>query len=254
MVEGREQRTEEDAEDEAAADKEEQKETEHSDLVVELKSFVWQEVAYDVAAVERRDGNEIEDEEQEVDEDDEIKEQGDGKEGGEIFCRNAGNVRGQRHRRRNGEDTAGNEMLDDEQKDEGDGSRDEIAGGAGEGDKDVVAAIVFEVAAGDWSGFGPADQRPVVEQGEQRHDDGAERVEVFERVESDAAEHAGGGIAQAPGGPGVGALVDTEGENQNNDLKDDEDDFLVHGSSSLPESGTRGASDEFACHENGAGV
>jgi hypothetical protein len=35
----------------------------------------------------------------------------------------------------------------------------------------------------------------------------------------------------------VRALVHTEGENQNDDLKDDEDNFLVHDSSSLLECG-----------------
>ena len=48
-----------------------------------------------------------------------------------------------------------------------------------------------------------------------------------------AAEHAGRGVTESRGCPGVRTLVDAEGENQNDDLKDDEDDFLVHDSSSL---------------------
>ena len=254
MVEGREQRTEEDSEDETAANEEEEKEAEHADAVVKLESLVGQEVAYDVASVERWDRDEVEDEEEKVYEDDEVEEKSDRKKGGEIFGGDPGNMRREGHCSGNREYTTRNQMLDDEQQDEGDGGRDQIAGGTGQGDEDVVAAIVLEVAAGDWCRFCPAEERPVVEQGEQRHDDGAERVKVLEGVEGDATEHLGGGIAEAPGGPGVGALVDAEGENQNNDLKDDKDDFLVHGSSSLPESGTRGMPDEFACHRNCAGV
>src|SRR5260370_11987381 len=82
LVEGREQRTEEDSEDETAADEEEEKEAEHADPVVKLESLVGQEVAYDVASVERRDRDEIEDEEKKIDEDDEVEKKGDGKEGG----------------------------------------------------------------------------------------------------------------------------------------------------------------------------
>ena len=120
----------------------------------------------------------------EIDEDDEVKEEGDGEERGKIFCRNAGNVRGQCHRSSDGEETAGNDVLDDEQEDESDGCRDEIAGRTRERDEDVIAAIVLEVAGGHWGGFGPADERPVIEQGDQRHDDGAEQIEVLEWVQS----------------------------------------------------------------------
>ena len=99
---------------------------------------------------------------------------------------------------------------------------EEVAGGAGEGDEDVVALVVLEVARGDGGGLGPADERPVVDEREQRHEDGADGIEMLEGVEGDAAEHVGGGIAEAPGGVGVGALMDAEGEDEGDDLEEDE--------------------------------
>ena len=124
-------------------------------------------------------------------------------------------------------------MLDDDEQDEGDGGREQVAGGAGEGDEDVVAAVVFEVAAGDRSGFGPADEEASVDQRDERNEDGADRVEVLEGIEGDTAEHPGGGIAEPVGGPGVGALVNAEGEDQNYDFEEDDDDVQRHMNSSL---------------------
>jgi len=50
---------------------------------------------------------------------------------------------------------------------------------------------------------------------------------VFEGIEGNAAQHASSRIAEAPRGPGVGALVHAEGKDQNNNLKGDEDNLLV---------------------------
>lgn len=56
---------------------------------------------------------------------------------------------------------------------------------------------------------------------------------MLERVEGDAAEHHGGGVAEAHGGPGVSALVDAEGEDENDDLEEDDDYVEGHVGSSL---------------------
>ncbi len=128
---------------------------------------------------------------------------------------------------------AGEDVLDDDEQDKGDGGREQVAGGAGEGDEDVVAAVVLEVAAGDWSGLGPTDEEAAVDQRDERKEDGADRVEVLERIEGDTAEHPGGGIAEPVGGPGVGAFVHAEGEDQNYDLEEDYDDVQRHKNSSL---------------------
>ena len=111
--------------------------------------------------------------------------------------------------------------------------REQVAGGAGEGDEDVVAAVVFEVAAGDWGWLGPADEEAAVDQRDERKEDRADRVEMFDGIEGDATEHTGGGVAEARGGPGVGAFVHAEGEDQNHDLEEDDDDVQRHDGSSL---------------------
>ena len=179
----------------------------------------------------------IEDEEEQIDEDDEVEKERDGEERGKAFGGDAWNVLGDRDGGEDGGVSGGENVLDDDEQDEGDGGGEQVAGGAGEGDEDVVAAIVFEVAAGDGGGLGPTDEEVAVNQRYEGNEDGADEVEVFDRVESDAAEHAGGGIAEAPGGPGVGALMHAEGKDEDYNFEDDDDDVQRHDGSSLPECG-----------------
>lgn len=119
-------------------------------------------------------------------------------------------------------------MLEDEEQEECDCGGEQVAGGAGEGDEDIVAFVVLEVAGRDGRGLGPAEEHSTVEEADEREDDGAERIEVLEGIEGDAAEHHRCGIAEAHRCPGVGALVDAEGEDEYYDLKQNEDDLLIH--------------------------
>jgi hypothetical protein len=56
---------------------------------------------------------------------------------------------------------------------------------------------------------------------------------VLERIERNAAEHHSGRIPEPHRRPGVGAFMDAEGENQNNDLKEDDNNVQRHVVSSL---------------------
>src|SRR5207247_321064 len=116
---------------------------------------------------------------------------------------------------------------DDDQQDKGDRGGEQVAGGAGEGDEDVVSLVVLEVAGGDGGGLGPPEEHAAVDQADEREENRAEGVEVLGRVQGDAAEHFGGWIAETPGCPGVGALVHAEGEDEDDDLKQNEDDLLT---------------------------
>jgi hypothetical protein len=219
--------------DEAAADEEENDEAEHSHAVVDLSGFVGQEVAKDVAAVERGERDKVEDEEQQVDEDDEVEKERDGEERGKAFCGDS------RHVLRDGDScddagiAGGQDVFDDNQENESDAGREQVAGGAGEGDEDVIAAVVLEVASGDGSGLRPADEEAAVDQRDEREEDGADGVEVLDWVEGDTAKHHRGGVAEAHGGPGVRALVHAEGEDQNNYFEEDNDNVQRHTDSSL---------------------
>ena len=122
-------------------------------------------------------------------------------------------------------------MLHDDEQQERDDGHEEIAGRAGEGDDDVVTGVALEVARGDGGGLGPAEEHAAVEETDERKEDGAAGIEMNERIEGDAAEHFGGGIAETPGGPGVSALVHAEGKDEDYSLKDYKDYGLVHGSS-----------------------
>src|ERR1700730_9869418 len=73
--------------DEAAAEEEDEEDAVHSDGVVDAERLVWEEVANDVAAVERRDGNEVEEQQDEIDEDAVIEHQRHGKEQAGHGCR-----------------------------------------------------------------------------------------------------------------------------------------------------------------------
>ena len=117
-----------------------------------------------MAAVERGEWDEIEDEEKQVDEDDEVEKECDGEERGKAFGGHAGNVLGDSDGGDDGGVSGRENVLDDDEQDEGDGGGEQIARGTGEGYEDVVAAIVFEVAAGDRSGLGPADEKVPVDQ------------------------------------------------------------------------------------------
>ena len=198
--------------DKPTADQEENNQAEHPHAVVELGCFVGQKVAEDVAAIERGERNQVEDEEQQVDEDDEVEKERDGEECRKAFGGDAGNMLGDGDGGDDGDVSGWKQMLDDDQQDERDGGGEQVAGWTGEGDEDVVAAVVLEVATGDGCGLGPTDEEASVDQRDERKEHRADGIEVLQWVEGDATEHHGGGIAKAHGGPGVGALMHAEGE------------------------------------------
>ena len=88
---------EEDAEDDAAAEQHDEDHSEDADAVVDAQGIVGKEVPEDVAAVERRYGDEVEDEEDEVEEDDVVEEERDREEWREAFGRDTGEVLGEQH-------------------------------------------------------------------------------------------------------------------------------------------------------------
>ena len=213
--------------DEAATYEKEDDEGEHAHAIVDLDCFVWEEMAEDAAAVERRKRDEVEDEEQQVDEDDKVKEECDGKESRKAFGGDAGDLFCDGDRGGNGGVSGREDVLDDDEQDKCDGGREQVAGGTGEGDEDVVAFVVFEVAGRDGRGLCPADEEASVDQRDEREEDGAEWIEMLEGIECDAAEHHGGGVAKAHSGPGVSTLMDAESEDENDDFE--EDDYYVQG-------------------------
>src|SRR5690348_4372437 len=77
-VEGIEQRVVKDADHPAAQDEKQQKAPD-ADAAVRLLEPGWKELAQDVAAIERRQRDEVEDEEQQVDEDAVVQQHGDRK-------------------------------------------------------------------------------------------------------------------------------------------------------------------------------
>ena len=59
---------------------------------------------------------------------------------------------------------------------------------------------------------------------------------MAEGIEADAAEHAGGGVAETGGGPGLGGVVQRDGQQEDDVLKDREGYFQTH-RTSLSEAG-----------------
>ena len=87
---------------------------------------------------------------------------------------------------------------------------------------------MLEVARCNRRWFSPSEEHSAVDEADEREQDGAERIDVLERVKRDSAEHQCSWVAETIGGPGVSALVDTEGEDEDYNLKQNKDDLLIH--------------------------
>ncbi len=108
------------------------------------------------------------------------------------------------------------------ERDEGDEGGEQLGGGAGEGGEHLVARRIAEVARGEGDGLAPAEDERAAEDEEDGPDEHAEEVEVAGRVHGEATHHACGGVAEAVGGPGLGAVVQGDGEHHHDQLKDDQ--------------------------------
>jgi hypothetical protein len=234
-VEGRLQWIQEDAEDQTAADEHDEDHPEHADAVVDLKRFVRQKVPQNMASIERRYGDEVEHKEQKVQQNDVVEKQSDGKELGQVLCRDSRHSVGKRHGCHNGDVAARDGVLEDDEQNQRHGSRDQVARRPRQGDENVVALVILEVAGGHRGGLRPTKEHSAVEETDKRKDDRAEWIEVLDGIQRQAAEHLRGGIAEPPSSPGMGTLMHTEGEYENHNLEDNEYDLLIHGISSLPD-------------------
>ena len=81
---------------------------------------------------------------------------------------------------------------------------------------DVIRARVLEVVGVDGDWFGPADEEAAgrEEDEQQRDGDGADKVNVHQRVERDAALRQCGVIPTLPGHPGMAELVEGQQHQQ----------------------------------------
>ena len=138
--------SEEDAEDEAAEEDHDDEHAEHGDAVVELQGVVGKEVAEDVAAIERRKRDEVEDEEQQVEQDYVVEKERDGKERGQVLGGDAGMWLASATAVATATSPPAIGVLEDDQQDERNDGGEQVAGRAGERDEDVVAFVVLEVA------------------------------------------------------------------------------------------------------------
>src|ERR1700754_1714355 len=122
----------EDAEDETAAEKHDKNHPEHTDAVVNLQSSGWQKVPEDVAAIKRRDWDQVEDKEQQIEQNDVVKKESHRKELRKILRRDASEMVCERHRSRNRNSSSSDDVLDDDEKDERYSGRYQVAGRASE--------------------------------------------------------------------------------------------------------------------------
>ncbi len=233
-LEAEEQRLEDghDREEEELDDvKAEKEETEHEVEAHALVGFggVEGEIVHeDLAAVEEGQGNEVEDEEQGVDEDAEVEKEDEGEDAGKAFGADAEVAHGELGGDDEGVNGAGDGVADDDEREEGDDGGEELGGGAGKGGKHLVAGGVAEVARGEGDGLAPAEDERAAEDEQDGPDEGSEEVEVTGGVHGEAAHHAGGGVAEAVGGPGLSAVVERDGEHQDDQLKDDQSNVQRH--------------------------
>src|SRR5215469_16240724 len=135
----------EDAEDESSRDDHEYPQGEEAHAVIDLQCVVGQKVTQNAASVQRREGNQVEDEEQKIDQDDEVKQQRNRKQRRQILRRNPRIVHRQSHRRKDSGSSSRDRVLDDEQQDQRHRRQQKIADRAGDRNDNVVARIVFEI-------------------------------------------------------------------------------------------------------------
>jgi hypothetical protein len=87
-------------------------------------------------------------------------------------------------------------------------------------DDDGSPARILEVGRVDRGGLGASENQPPRQRHEARQQDRPEQVDVRDRIQREAAERLSGGVAQLPGHPDVGALVEHAGKNQDADAHD----------------------------------
>ena len=89
----------------------------------------------------------------------------------------------------------------------------DVGGGSGGGDQHHVAPWMAQAAVIDRYRFGVAEQeRRARQQHHCRQQDGAERIDVLERVEADAPQFPGGIVTEAVRDKGVGGLMKRDGK------------------------------------------
>ena len=191
--------------------------------VVSLYGVVGKHIAQYAAAVERRNGEQVEEAQRKIDQN--------GQHAQQYECLQArGHAHGDTAAEggQNQEAPIGSSDRDDGENEKGDQNEQQVGGGAGQGDQIVVADNFAQVAGDDRGGFRPAEQHAAkkVEPDEGSEDDqrgkeqGADGVHVVHGVERDSPHQAGSLVAQPRGHPGVGALMHAEREEEQDELED----------------------------------
>ncbi|MNH20205.1 hypothetical protein D3C79_799660 [compost metagenome] len=166
-----------------------------------------QQAGQDAAAVERRQREQVEGPHHQVDQD-----AGAGHFDEEALLHAAGHQHHEQHGPGNG--------------------LDEIGRGAGQRDPDHVAFGVAQVVEAHRHGLGIAEQESARrrEVQHQRHQYGADGVDVLDRVERDAPQHIGRVVAEVARGIAVGGFVHRDGEQHGQGVDEDglEEFWEVH--------------------------
>ena len=198
--------------DDGRAEEDHEDEAEDTHAVIGLQRAVGQKVAHNAAAVEWRQGQQVKEEEREV----------------YVDCQLAKDLKGLHV----GDDRVPVRQIalhqdGDCEADKSDKGQNQVRDRTRQRDEGIVANQIFEVAGYDGRRLGPTnektahgaatEERPKDHHG--RQDERAECIDVVHGVERDAALHAGGLIAKPGCHPGVRALMEAQGKNEQHKLK-----------------------------------
>lgn len=197
-----------------------------ADPVIDLYGVVGQHVAQNMTAVERRNGQQVEEEQRQVDQN--------GQGGEQHQCLQAGRGAQGKTTSEGGQDqqaAIGNRHGDNSQHNEGPQDQHQVRNRAGQRDQVLIADNLAEVAGNDRSGLGPSHQHAAEHaQSKKRsedHDGGKEqspdKVHVVHGVEGYAALQAGGLVSQPRGHPRMRALVKAQRKNEQDKFEDGND-------------------------------
>jgi len=187
------------------------------------------EEAQDAVAIEGREGDQVEDSEEEVEGEEDAQDYGDAFDdsaGAGGFYDIGGGV------------AAGDEVFEGQAEAHQDGGEDaegEVGAGSGEGHPGGA----FGVLAGPLGvvgGAGPADEAGFRDDSDEGHDDHAEEfaADVGDGVEGDLAAVGRGGVAAEFGDEGVGGFVAGGGEQENDVFEEAEGQIVeIHGARSV---------------------
>jgi cytochrome c-type biogenesis protein CcsB len=175
-----------------------------ADGVHKARNLLRQHAGEDPTAVQRRNGKQVEDRQQNIQE--------------QTYLEQEKNRIDNSVLRQNQLPAEGNDDLEANQEDY---RKQDVAGRTGRRDEEVVPSWIPQVAGVDRNRLGPAEEESCKES-DQGEDDGPDKVDVHDGIQGDTPQVAGRMVSEIVRRPGMGGLVNTQRKEQDHYADDHE--------------------------------